>query len=170
MKTNRINKQTNQNAEIHHFGNAYIDKQNIFEHPSATSRFGWKVSEDLLKSLHSHLYNYGLIIEADYERFREHFWGAPSENIDYITWYGETTQLVFVFECLIIYNCIPNHNGRKHKLISEHFCNKFGVIYKPKVLGVTLNQIRNNSIGISLISEIIDKLFESGLEPNNHQA
>ena len=136
-------------------------------HPSATSKIGWLEKEKLLILLHNLLYSYGLI-DNNYKAFSKHFWGTSSGSINYIKWYGEITQLVYLFDLLITLNCIPNHRNKRHKILIEHFFNRLGNKFDSRSMRTTLNQLRNNSEGSVMINEIFDKLFISDKNFTNH--
>lgn len=133
----------------------------------ATRPIGWLESISILKLLHKHLRSYGLIT-ISFGDFYKHF-VSDSSIREHIPFFGQATQLVYTFDLLIIYKCIPLHDARRHKVISEHFCNSKGMNYKPRNLGVALNQVKDNSSGILEIDEIFEKLFEAGLKKENHQ-
>ncbi len=139
---------------------------NIF--PPATRPIGWLESISILKLLHKLLRSYGLIT-ISFGDFYKHFVSDSSTTTEYIPFFGEATQLVYLFDLLISYKCVPFHDTRRHKFISEHFCSSKGLNYKPKNLGVALNQVRKLSPGIMDIDEIFEKLFEAGLKKENHQ-
>ncbi|MCX6232988.1 MAG: hypothetical protein NTZ33_15770 [Bacteroidetes bacterium] len=131
--------------------------QNSINHPSTTSKIGWIEKERLLISLHNQLFNYGLI-DSKFDAFQKHFWGNSIGINNYIKWYGEITQLVYLFDLLITYNCIPNHRNKRHKILIEHFCNRFGETLNNTSLRTMLNQLRNESNGCTMINEIFEKL------------
>ena len=137
--------------------------------PPSKRPIGWLVSVNLLKLLHELLVSYSLIA-VSYDDFKKHFKANSSSNLDFISWYGETTQILYLFDLLIVYKCIPNHDAKRHKLVADHFCNYQGFTYIPKNLGSLFNQISNNSRGVNEINEIFDKLIEKGLKPINYRA
>ena len=134
----------------------------------ATRPIGWLESISILKLLHKHLRSYGLITIC-FGDFYKHFVSDSITTTGDIPFFGEAIQLAYLFDLLISYKCVPFHDTRRHKVISEHFCNSKAMKYKPRNLSVALNQVREHSPGIMEINEIFEKLFKAGLKKENHQ-
>ena len=129
----------------------------LFNHPSNTSKIGWIKKNSLLIALRKLLFAYGLI-ECEYEPFRKHFFGKFTGKISYVIWLGDITQLVYMFDKLIMEKYIPNHSNRRHIILKEHFCDRYGSTLDNKSMRTLLSKMSNQSIGCSIIDEIFDRI------------
>ena len=120
-----------------------------------TSKFGWIEKERKLIKLHHLLYSHGFVL-CEYNAFSKHFIGHSTE-LKHIKFLADITQLVYLFDLLMSENYIPS-NKKRHKLLKEHFIDRYGEMLDGDCLRTILNRLNSNSSGCAVIEKILDSL------------
>lgn len=125
------------------------EKQDIDINP-----IGWLKNESTLLKLYSLLISCAFI-SCEFEIFKSHFWGTTGVKGN-IIWLTDIKQLVYLFNQFQEEKFIPNHNN-PHKILRNHFIDKYGNQLKIGSLRSSLNTVRNNK-RIKIIESIIEEL------------
>jgi len=123
-----------------------------------SSKIGWLKGEHTLQLFHSLLIAHGFIT-CDFDAFKIHFVGNNG-TMEYIQWNSQTTRLVYLFNQLLLYKCIPEKNT-PHQLLTEHFINNEGKKLSNGTLRTSLNNVLNNKKSSETIDSIIKELIRN---------